>query len=107
MAEASPAPPALGAPAGSARSALRVIVDTDLSLGPPGSEVDDGLALAMVVAETTLDLLAVTTTSGNVDAASAAYLVLDLFRRLDVRTSRSTEVPCRPYATPCPVGRRS
>jgi purine nucleosidase len=64
---------------------LRVIVDTDLSLGPLGSEIDDGLALAMVVAEPRLDLQAVTTMSGNVDAASAAFLVLDLFRRLDVK----------------------
>jgi purine nucleosidase len=64
---------------------LRVIVDTDLSLGAPGSEIDDGLALAMVVAEPRLDLQAVTTVSGNVDAASAASLVLDLFERLDVK----------------------
>ncbi|MFI5957403.1 nucleoside hydrolase [Cryptosporangium sp. NPDC051539] len=61
-----------------------MIVDTDLSLGAPGSEIDDGLALAMVVAEPRLDLQAVTTVSGNVDAASAASLVLDLFERLDV-----------------------
>jgi purine nucleosidase len=66
-------------------SPLRVIVDTDLSLGAPGSEIDDGLALAMVVAEPRFDLQAVTTVSGNVDAASAASLVLDLFERLDVQ----------------------
>jgi purine nucleosidase len=65
-------------------SVLRVIVDTDLSLGPLGSEIDDGLALAMVVAEPRLNLQAVTTNSGNVDAASAAFLVLDLLRRLEV-----------------------
>jgi purine nucleosidase len=62
-----------------------VIVDTDLSLGAPGSEIDDGLALAMVVAESKLDLQAVTTVSGNVDAAHAASLVLALFRRLGVQ----------------------
>lgn len=71
-------------PTGDSRS-LRVIVDTDLSLGAPGSEIDDGLALAMVVAEPRLDLQAVTTVSGNVDAASAASLVLDLLERLDVQ----------------------
>ncbi|AQA03299.1 hypothetical protein BVC93_13730 [Mycobacterium sp. MS1601] len=62
----------------------RVIVDTDLSLGALGSEIDDGLALAMVVAEPGFDLQAVTTVSGNVDAKSAAQLVLDLFGRWDV-----------------------
>jgi purine nucleosidase len=61
-----------------------VIVDTDLSLGAPGSEIDDGLALAMVVAEPGLDLQAVTTVSGNVDSARAASLTLDVLRRLGV-----------------------
>ncbi|CAN5429367.1 nucleoside hydrolase [soil metagenome] len=65
-------------------AALRVIVDTELSLGAPGSEIDDGLALAMVVADPRFDLQAVTTVSGNVDAASAAHLVLDLLARLGV-----------------------
>jgi purine nucleosidase len=63
---------------------MRVIVDTDLSLGDPGSEVDDGLALAMVVADPAFSLEAVTTVSGNVDAAGAASLTLDLLERLGV-----------------------
>lgn len=30
---------------------VRVILDTDPSMGSPGSEIDDGFALALVVAD--------------------------------------------------------
>lgn len=83
---------------------MKVIVDTDLSLGAPGSEIDDGLALAMVVADPHFDLQAVTTVSGNVDAAGAASLAVGLLERLGVH-----DVPVFVGARSAlcdPVGRR-
>jgi len=45
----------------------RVLLDTDLSMGEPGSEIDDGFALALAVADPGISLELVTTVNGNTD----------------------------------------
>ena len=52
----------------------RVILDTDLAMGAPGSDIDDGFALAMAVADPMLRLELVTTVGGNTDVATATTL---------------------------------
>ncbi len=61
---------------------MRVILDTDLSMGLPGSEIDDGFALALMVADEAFDLELVTTVNGNIDVESATYLSIELLQRL-------------------------
>ncbi len=61
---------------------VRVILDTDLSMGAEGSEVDDGFALALALADPGLDVELVTTVSGNTDVESATLLTLALLERL-------------------------
>lgn len=63
---------------------MRLILDTDLAMGAPGSDIDDGFALALAVAEPALDLELVTTVNGNTDVESATILSLELRERLHV-----------------------
>ena len=63
-----------------------VILDTDLAMGEPGSEVDDGFALAMALADPDIDLRLITTVFGNTDVDSATTLSSGLLRRLDRAT---------------------
>jgi purine nucleosidase len=60
----------------------RIILDTDLSMGAPGSEIDDGFALALAHADPEIDLELVTTVHGNTDVDSATILAGELARRL-------------------------
>jgi purine nucleosidase len=61
----------------------RIILDTDLAMGAPGSDIDDGFALALAVAEPTLALELVTTVGGNTDVDTATRLARDLLELLD------------------------
>jgi inosine-uridine nucleoside N-ribohydrolase len=60
----------------------RILLDTDLSMGEAGSEIDDGFALALAVADPALDLRLVTTVNGNTDVATATTLTAELLHRL-------------------------
>jgi purine nucleosidase len=59
-----------------------IILDTDLAMGAPGSDIDDGFALALAVGDPDIDLRLVTTVSGNTDAVTATTLTLELLDRL-------------------------
>jgi purine nucleosidase len=61
----------------------RILLDTDLAMGAPGSDIDDGFALALAVADPELSLELVTTVGGNTDVDTATRLSLELLRRLD------------------------
>jgi purine nucleosidase len=63
----------------------RVILDTDLAMGQPGSDIDDGFALALAVAEPDLALELVTTVNGNTHVDNATRLTVDLLHRLHHR----------------------
>jgi purine nucleosidase len=56
----------------------RIILDTDLAMGAPGSDVDDGFALALAVADPRLRLELVTTVGGNTDVNTATRLSTEL-----------------------------
>ncbi len=60
----------------------RIILDTDLAMGAPGSDIDDGFALALAHADPALALELVTTVNGNTDVESATMLSLELAERL-------------------------
>ena len=60
----------------------RVVLDTDLAMGAPGSDIDDGFALALVVAEPRLALEVVTTVGGNTDVDAATRLSRELLQLL-------------------------
>lgn len=66
----------------------KVIIDTDLSLGEAGSEIDDGIALALAAASDPLEVIAVTTVNGNTHVETATLLTRRLLDRLGL-----TEVP--------------
>jgi purine nucleosidase len=61
---------------------LRVLLDTDLAMGAPGSDIDDGFALALAVADPEISLELVTTVNGNTDVDTATRLTLELLDRL-------------------------
>jgi purine nucleosidase len=59
-----------------------VALDLDLAMGAPGSDIDDGFALALAVADPEIDLRLVTTVNGNTDVATATVLTLELLHRV-------------------------
>jgi purine nucleosidase len=74
----------------------RIILDTDLAMGEPGSDVDDGFALALALSlpEQTVDLI--TTVVGNTDVDTATVLAVDLLERLgrsDIPVVRGAQAP--------------
>ena len=79
---------------------VRVLLDTDLAMGQPGSDIDDGFALALAVADPDIDLELVTTVNGNTDVDNATRLTLELLERLGV-----TGVPVV-RGSPAPLVRR-
>ena len=68
----------------------RMILDTDLAMGAPGSDIDDGFALALCLADPQLGLELVTTVGGNTDVDTATTLTMELLDRLG-----RPEVPVR------------
>ena len=67
----------------------RILLDTDLAMGAPGSDIDDGFALALALADPEMSVELVTTVSGNTDVDTATRLTLELLERLGRRTCRS------------------
>jgi purine nucleosidase len=77
----------------------RVILDTDLAMGAPGSDIDDGFALALAVADPRLVLELVTTVGGNTDVDSATRLsgeLLALLGHIEVPVVRGAAGPLNP-----------
>lgn len=77
----------------------RIVLDTDLAMGAPGSDIDDGFALALAVADPGLALELVTTVGGNTDVETATRLSTELLRvlgRSDVRVVRGAPGPLNP-----------
>jgi len=74
----------------------RILLDTDLAMGAPGSDVDDGFALALALADPELSVELVTTVNGNTDVDTATRLTADLLERLgrtDVPVVRGAPAP--------------
>lgn len=60
----------------------RIILDTDVAMGAPGSDIDDGFAMALAVDLSDQSLELVTTVNGNTDVETLTLLALDLLERL-------------------------
>jgi purine nucleosidase len=73
----------------------RIVLDTDLGMGQPGSDIDDGFALALALAEPALSVELVTTVNGNTDVDNATRLTVGLLERLrrDVEVVRGASRP--------------
>jgi purine nucleosidase len=61
----------------------RVVLDTDLGMGNPGSDIDDGFALALALADPDITLDLVTTVGGNADVDTCTRLTRELLVRLN------------------------
>jgi purine nucleosidase len=62
----------------------RILLDTDLAMGAPGSDIDDGFALALALADPGLQVELVTTVGGNTDVETSTRLthgLLDVLGR--------------------------
>src|SRR6478672_4292021 len=53
-------------------------------MGAPGSDVDDGFALALAHADPDISIELITTVNGNTDVESATILTAELERRLGI-----------------------
>jgi purine nucleosidase len=79
------------------------VLDTDLAMGAPGSDIDDGFALALALADPELSVELVTTVNGNTDVDNATRLTTELLQRVgraDVPVIRGAE---RPLVQPSPA----
>ncbi len=78
---------------------LRVILDTDLAMGAPGSDIDDGFALALALADPGMSVDLVTTVGGNSDVDTSTRLTHELLAvlgRTDVPVARGASTPLNP-----------
>ena len=78
----------------------RIVLDTDLSMGEPGSEIDDGFALALAAADPELRVELVTTVNGNTDVETATLLSLHLVERLGMTGTRVVRGAAAPLTRP-------
>jgi purine nucleosidase len=60
----------------------RIILDTDLAMGAPGSDIDDGFALALALADPGIVVDLVTTVGGNSDVVTSTRLTRELLEVL-------------------------
>jgi purine nucleosidase len=56
----------------------RIILDTDLAMGAPGSDIDDGFALALALADPGISVDVVTSVGGNSDVVTSTRLTREL-----------------------------
>jgi purine nucleosidase len=84
----------------------RIVLDTDLAMGQPGSDIDDGFALALAVAEPELSLELVTTVNGNTHVDNATRLTCELLERLgrQIEVVRGSGRPLLRSSPATPVG---
>jgi inosine-uridine nucleoside N-ribohydrolase len=68
-----------------AEAVLPIIIDTDPGLGKPGSDIDDGFAIAMALRSPELDVRGLTIVNGNVDAPTGTDVAQRLLERLGRR----------------------
>ncbi len=65
-----------------ASNPVPVIIDTDPGLGEPGSDIDDGFAIAMALRSPEVDVRGLTIVNGNVDAVTGTDVARRLLQRL-------------------------
>jgi inosine-uridine nucleoside N-ribohydrolase len=62
----------------------KIIIDTDVGMGIPGSDIDDGLALILALRSPEVEVEAVTTVTGNVSADEASTCALSIMELLGI-----------------------
>jgi inosine-uridine nucleoside N-ribohydrolase len=62
----------------------KVIIDTDPAIGVKGRDIDDGLAILLLLASPEVELTGITTTSGNVPAEQGFQVANELLDRVNV-----------------------
>lgn len=75
---------------------IPVVIDTDPGLGEPGSDIDDGLAIALALRSPELEVLGLTIVNGNVDATTGTTVARALLQRLgraDIPVLRGASEP--------------
>jgi inosine-uridine nucleoside N-ribohydrolase/ADP-ribosylglycohydrolase len=65
------------------KRAIPVIIDTDPGLGEPGSDIDDGFAIALALRSPELDVIGLTIVNGNVSMETGTDVARRLCDRLD------------------------
>lgn len=78
----------------------RIILDTDMAMGVPGSDIDDGFALALALAEPSITIEALTTVNGNADVESGSFLSVELLDRLGAPSIPVFQGAAAPLAFP-------
>jgi inosine-uridine nucleoside N-ribohydrolase len=81
-------------------TARNLLVDSDISLGVPGAEIDDGAALIAVQRHRDLEMVAVTTTFGNATVETVTTSARRLLHALDADLT-----PCSGADRPVTPGR--
>ena len=74
----------------------QVLLDTDISLGTPGAEIDDGAALIALLESASLEVKAITTVHGNVGAELAMHnlqRLLSYLNRTEIALGSGAEQP--------------
>ena len=61
----------------------KVIIDCDPAIGVEKRDIDDGLAILMLLASPEVELSGITTTSGNVPAEQGFQVANALLKRID------------------------
>ncbi len=79
---------------------IRIIFDTDLAMGVPGSDIDDGFALALALAEPRITIDAITTVNGNADVESGSHLSVELLDRLGAASLPVFQGAAAPFQFP-------
>src|SRR5207237_4646679 len=77
----------------------RILLDTDLAMGAVGSDIDDGFALALAVADPDITVDLVTTVGGNSDVDTSTRLSQELLTRRgrpDIEVVRGAGAPLNP-----------
>jgi inosine-uridine nucleoside N-ribohydrolase len=75
---------------------LQVIIDTDISLGTPGAEIDDGAALIVLLNSPEINLKGISTVHGNVPvdlAVTNSRRILSIMDREDIPVARGCAHP--------------
>ena len=64
------------------REPIPIVIDCDNTMGRPGAEIDDGLAIIYLLGRPEVNLLGITTTFGNGPTAEVTRLTRELVERL-------------------------
>lgn len=67
---------------------MRLILDTDIGNAIAGANIDDGLALALILSSKEIKLEMLSTVCGNAPSLVAYSVAKDLFKRLNFKYPR-------------------